>query len=77
MQPNEAFQYKSEPSKMAELAQQIGLTIVEQRDSDGNPLIENEEQILSTFDEIQLILGADADQGVGKLFITQGYVLMQ
>jgi hypothetical protein len=55
-----------------DLAESIGLTVVEARDAGGNPVLEEDEAVLSKFEAMQLILGSDADQGAGTLFITQG-----
>lgn len=55
-----------------DLAESIGLAPVDSRDAaTGNPSLEEEESILSSFDNVQLILSADSDQGQGKLFITE------
>jgi len=54
-----------------DIAQSIGLSVVEERQADGNPLLEDGEQILESFEDIQLILASDADQGLGKVFITE------
>ena len=55
-----------------DLARSIGLAVVESRDASGNPHLENGEQVLQIFDDIQLILASSADQSAGKLFICDG-----
>ena len=56
---------------MAELAQRIGLELVE-RAADGNAALEDGEAALLSFDDVQLILADSADQGLGRLIITEG-----
>ena len=55
-----------------DLAESMGLTPVTRRDADGKPALEDDEQLLDTFEAVQLFIGSDADQGVGKLYITEG-----
>ena len=56
-----------------DLAENFGLeTIAGRDDASGNPLLDEGEEILQTFDDIQLILGSDSDQKSGKLFVTDG-----
>jgi len=58
-----------------DLAESIGLTPVTTRDAaDGNPPLDEGEEILQSFDNVQLILAGDADQGLGKVIITEGCV---
>jgi hypothetical protein len=56
-----------------DLAHSFGLAPIDasKRNGDGNPILEDEE-ILQTFDNVQMVLGADIDQKSGKLFITEG-----
>jgi hypothetical protein len=54
-----------------ELAESIGLSIIDPRDPAGNPLLEEDDSVLNTFDNVQLVLGTNNDQGMGKLFITE------
>ena len=54
---------------MAELAATIGLACLGERDAAGNPLLAEDEAVLQSFEGVKLVLGADADQGEGKLFI--------
>jgi hypothetical protein len=56
---------------MAELAQRLGLELVE-RAADGNAALEEGEAALLSFDDVQLILSNSADQGLGHLIITEG-----
>lgn len=53
-----------------DLAESIGLQAFTERDAAGNPLLEEDEQLLSKFERMQLVLGTDADQGEGTLFAT-------
>jgi hypothetical protein len=57
-----------------DLAQSFGLTVIDAagRDASGNPILEEGESILQTFDDVQLILGSSNDQKSGKLCITEG-----
>ncbi len=55
-----------------DLAESIGLTVVESRTASGNPPLEDGEQVLESFDDVQLVLSSDTDQGLGKVFITEG-----
>ena len=57
-----------------DLARSFGLAVVDAsgRDGSGNPLLEEAEQILNTFDDVQLVLGTNNEQGSGKLFISEG-----
>lgn len=54
---------------MADLAAAFGLTPLGERDAAGNPLLAEDEAVLQSFEGVKLVLGADADQGEGKLFI--------
>ena len=55
-----------------DLAKSYGLAIIDAsgRDGDGNPLLEQGEEILQTFKDVQLVLGPDNDQKSGNLFVT-------
>ena len=55
---------------MEELARSIGLWPVEARD--GAPVLGEEEAVLAKFERVQLVLGEEADQGEGALFLTEG-----
>jgi hypothetical protein len=55
---------------MADLAESMGLAKFSSRDGSGNPLLEEDDALMTSFDDIQMILGADSDQGSGKLFVT-------
>jgi hypothetical protein len=59
-----------------DLAKHIGLAVVDAtgRDGAGNPLLEEGEEILEQFDDIQLILSSSTDLGNGTLYVTDGYV---
>ena len=41
---------------------------------DGDACLDADEDILESFDAIQLVLGQTDDRGLGKLVITDGYV---
>ena len=58
-----------------DLAESIGLLPFTERAADGNPLLDEDEELLNKFERLQLILGADADQGLGGLTVTPRCVL--
>ena len=55
-----------------DLAQSIGLTAVTERNADGNPLLDDGEEVLQSFADVRLVLASDSDQGVGKVVVTDG-----
>ena len=57
-----------------DLAESFGLAVIDaaSRDASGNPILEEDESILQTFDDVQLVLGSSKDQNSGKLCITEG-----
>lgn len=58
--------------KMEAALESIGLEKIK-RTNDGNPTLEDGEEILESFDDIQLIIGSDINRGIGKLLICDGY----
>jgi hypothetical protein len=55
-----------------DLAESIGLLPVDERDADGRPLLEGGEERHQSFEAVQLVIGADADQGLGALHLLSG-----
>lgn len=56
-----------------ELAQTIGVSFIDRDATSGNPSLADDEHILSTFEDVQLVLGT-SDQGLGVLYITETWV---
>lgn len=59
-----------------DLAQSFGLAVIDAagRDASGNPVLEEGESILQTFNDVQLVIGSSNDQKSGKLCIAEGSV---
>lgn len=55
-----------------DLAESLGLAPAEERDAAGRPLLEEGEELLQAFSDVQLVIGADADQGAGTLYLLSG-----
>jgi len=57
-----------------DIAQSFGLVVIDAagRDASGNPVLEEGETILETFNDVQLVIGSSSDQKSGKLCITEG-----
>lgn len=51
-----------------ELAKEIGLVALQGRDATGNPLLEDDEAILESFQKVILVLSTESDQGPGTLY---------
>jgi nucleotide-sensitive chloride channel 1A len=58
-----------------DLAREIGLTVLQGRDATGNPVLEEDEKVLESFENVTLILSTDSDQGLGILYFTGGRLL--
>lgn len=56
-----------------DIAESFGLAVIDAsgRDASGNPVLEEDETILQTFNDVQLVIGSSNDQKSGKLCITE------
>ena len=51
------------------VAERFGLTSNVEREADGRPVLEDDEELSGTFPDISLLLGSSS-QGVGTLFVS-------
>lgn len=56
-------------------AEALGLQLAERDAASGGPVLDDGETVLHTFERLQLVVGAAADQGDGTLFITEGRII--
>jgi chloride channel, nucleotide-sensitive, 1A len=57
-----------------QVAQRLGISTLVEVSSNGQLVLQDDEQIYSTYPQVRFVFGQEADQGIGTLFISTRYV---
>jgi hypothetical protein len=57
-----------------QVAQRLGISTLVEVSSSGQLVLQDDEQMCSTYPQVRFVFGQEADQGIGTLFVSTRYV---